>query len=82
LDEPSPDFKELEPPAVGRLSEIQARTLVVLGDKDTADIQAIGRLLQEQVSGAKLTVIPDVGHTLVMEKPAVFNALLEQFLRA
>jgi len=36
----APNCKELEPPAASRLSEVQAPTLVVLGDKDAPDIHA------------------------------------------
>jgi pimeloyl-ACP methyl ester carboxylesterase len=81
LGRPPADFRELDPPAVGRLKEIQAPTLIVLGDKDTSDIHAIGQLLRDQVAGAEVVMIPDVGHTLVMEKPAEFNQVLDQFLR-
>lgn len=77
---PMPEFRELDPPAIGRLASIQAPTLVVLGEHDTPDIHAIDRLLQEQVAGAELVMLPDVGHTLNMEKPTEFNALLERFL--
>lgn len=73
-------FRELEPPALGRLAEIHAPTLIILGDKDTSDIHAIGKLLHEQVVGSELVTIPDVGHTLVMEKPNEFNELAVQFL--
>ena len=76
----APNFKELEPPAVGRLPEIHAPTLVILGEKDTSDIHAIGKLLHEQVPGSELVMIPDVGHTLVMEKPSEFKTLVEHFL--
>ena len=77
----APDFQELDPPATGRLAEIQAPTLVVLGDKDTSDIHEIGKLLHEQVTRSELVMLPDVGHTLVMEQPAEFNALVDRFLR-
>jgi 3-oxoadipate enol-lactonase len=75
-----PDFQELDPPAVGRLAAIQAPTLIVLGSHDTPDIHGIGTLLQEQVPGAELIMLSEVGHTLNMEKPAEFNALLDRFL--
>ena len=77
----APNFKELEPPAVGRLAETHAPTLVILGEKDTSDIHAIGKLLHEQVAGSELVMIPDVGHTLVMEKPSEFNTLVDSFLQ-
>ena len=74
-------FRELEPPASGRLAEIHVPTLIVLGDRDTSDIHAIGKLLHEQVAGSELVLIQGVGHTLVMEKPGEFNVLAAQFLR-
>jgi 3-oxoadipate enol-lactonase len=80
LSQQVPDFRELDPPAAGRLAAIQAPTLIVLGAHDTLDIHGIGRLLQEQVGGAELVMLPDVGHTLNMEKPAEFNALVDRFL--
>ncbi|GCE23976.1 alpha/beta fold hydrolase [Dictyobacter kobayashii] len=74
-------IKELDPPAFNRLSELRAPTMVVLGDQDTTDIFTIGQRIQKQVAGTQLVLVPQVGHTLVMEKPADFNQLLEQFLR-
>lgn len=81
-DDENAEFKELEPPAVGRLSEIKAPTLIVLGEKDTSDIFTISTLLHEQIAGSKLVMIPDVAHTLVMEKPGELNTLVAQFLEA
>lgn len=77
----APNVKYLEPPAVDRLVEIHAPTLVVLGMQDTSDLHAIGKLLHEQVAGSELVTIPDVAHTLAMEKPAEFNTLVDHFLR-
>ncbi len=77
----APNVQELLPPAIGRLAEIHAPLLVVLGEKDMSDIHTIGKLLHSQVTGAELVILPDVGHTLVMEKSAEFNMLVERFLR-
>ena len=77
----APNLKGLEPPAIGRLSEVRAPTLVVLGDQDALDIHAIGKLIHDQVSGSQLVTIPGAGHTLVMERPTEFNRLVDQFLR-
>lgn len=81
LTQPAPTVKELEPPAAGRLLEVQAPTLVVLEEQDTPDIHAIGKRVQEQVATSALVMIPDVGHTLVMEQPVAFNAVVDHFLR-
>lgn len=77
----APNVKGLEPPAIGRLGEVRAPTLIVLGEKDAPDIHEIGRLIHEHVTGSRLVMMPGVGHTLVMERPAEFNTLVDQFLR-
>ena len=78
----APFSQGLEPPAMGRLSDVRAPTLIVLGEKDAPEIHTIGSWIHDHVSGSKLVTIPDVGHTLVMEKPAEFNMLVDNFLRA
>jgi pimeloyl-ACP methyl ester carboxylesterase len=77
----APNLKGLEPPAIGRLSEVRAPTLIVLGDQDAPDIHAIGKLIHDQVADSQLVTIPGAGHTLVMERPTDFNRLVDQFLR-
>ena len=76
----APNCKGLEPPAFGRLKEVQVPTLVVVGEKDAPDIQAIANLIHNSVAGAQLVKISDAGHSLVMEKPEEFNKVLEEFL--
>jgi pimeloyl-ACP methyl ester carboxylesterase len=76
----APNCKGLEPPAIGRFAEVQVPTLVVLGEKDARDIHAVGQLIQHGVVRARLAEVPDVGHTLIMEKPEEFNRLVEEFL--
>jgi pimeloyl-ACP methyl ester carboxylesterase len=81
LSRQAPNCKGLEPPAAGRLSEVHVPTLVVLGERDAPDIHAIGHLIHKGVVGGQLVKLPDVGHTLVMEKPDEFNRIVEHFLR-
>lgn len=78
----APNAIGLEPPAIERLADVAAPTLVVLGEHDAPDIHRIGRLIHERVAGSQLVVVPGAGHTLVMEQPDRFNHLLEDFLRA
>jgi pimeloyl-ACP methyl ester carboxylesterase len=77
----APNCKGLDPPAIGRLSELRAPALIVLGDKDAPDIHAIGGLIHKGVLGSRLEWIRDAGHTLVMEKPEEFDRIVEDFLR-
>ena len=68
------------PPAAGRVAEIKAPTLLVLGGRDLPVIKAIVELLQGKVAGAKRLDIPGAGHMAPMEKPAEFNAPVIEFL--
>ena len=59
----APNCKGLEPPAIGRLSDVSVPTLIILGEKDAPDIHAIGRLIHEGVLGSQLVTISNVGHS-------------------
>ena len=72
--------REPTPPAAGRVAEIKAPTLLVLGGRDLPMIKAIVELLQGKVGGAKRLDIPGAGHMVPMEKPAEFNAPVIEFL--
>jgi pimeloyl-ACP methyl ester carboxylesterase len=74
--------RPLDPPADQRLGEIQAATLVIVGDRDVPDILQIVDKLAAEVPGARKEVIAGAGHIVNMEKPAEFDALLLDFLRA
>lgn len=71
---------DMTPPAIARLSEIPAPTLVILGGLDIPDIRAITDTLVRMVPGARRVVIEDAGHMVNMEKPAAFNRALLSFL--
>lgn len=79
-DIPDLEWRELEPPADGRLAEIQAPTLIIVGEKDTSDVHTIGERLHKEVHDAELVKLPNVAHPLSMEVPTLFNTLVYQFL--
>ncbi len=70
----------LEPPAAGRLSEITAPTLIVLGDKDDPSILEIGEILHASIAGSEQAIIENAAHMLNMERPEAFNILVLDFL--
>jgi 3-oxoadipate enol-lactonase len=72
----------MTPPAVGRLADIRAPTLVILGALDTPDIKAITDSLTQKIPRAERVIIDDAGHMVNMEKPAEFNRVVVPFLRA
>ncbi len=69
-------------PAIARLNEIRARTLVVLGERDLPDFQAVADTLSSGIAGAVRMSLPGVGHMVNMEAPAEFNRHLLDFLAA
>ncbi|MBV9713457.1 MAG: alpha/beta hydrolase [Ktedonobacteraceae bacterium] len=67
----------LEPPAVGRLSEISVPTLVILGALDA--LNPLEQLTTE-IPDAKKVVMAETAHHPFMEKPAEFNQIVLDFL--
>ena len=70
----------LDPPAIGRLQEIRARTLIVLGERDHPDVARIAQLLARGIPGSRLIRIPRAGHLVPLEQPEQFGRALEAFL--
>ena len=63
-----------------RLSAIKAPTLVVAGEEDQAATVEVNKVLADNIPGAKLAVIKDVGHFCQLEKPLEFSAMLKEFV--
>ena len=72
--------RALDPPAVGRLGEIKAPTLVISGDKDLPDVKKIAALLLAQIPDARRAVMQGADHVVNMRRPADFTARLLGFL--
>jgi pimeloyl-ACP methyl ester carboxylesterase len=71
---------DLTPPAVERLSEITAPTLIVVGDKDVPTIYDAADLLMKSLPQARQVVINDAAHLPNLEHPDEFNRLVLDFL--
>jgi pimeloyl-ACP methyl ester carboxylesterase len=69
-------------PLVERLGEINARTLVVVGDEDLPDIHQIADRLEREIPGARRATIADAAHVPNMERPREFDQLVLGFLDA
>jgi pimeloyl-ACP methyl ester carboxylesterase len=70
-----PSFYDLE----DGLKQMMVPTLVVVGDEDDHCLQP-GIFLKKTIPACGLSVFPKTGHTLNLEEPAAFNALLAEFL--
>jgi len=82
----------LEGPVRGRLGEIDVPTLVLFGasdklipnphihpDQTTAEVAARAR---ERLPNARVELVDDAGHLLMMERPAYFREQLRTFLNS
>lgn len=72
--------KGLDEPAIDRLEEIRIPTLVVVGELDLSAVVDHAKLLAEKIPHARIEVVPSTAHMLSMEKPEIFNELVQQFV--
>jgi 2-hydroxy-6-oxonona-2,4-dienedioate hydrolase len=71
----------LNPPAIERLEQINASTLVIVGDLDDDSEMAIAKVLTTRISNARNVVIRGTAHLPNMEKPEEFNQIVLEFLK-
>ncbi|MDQ2904772.1 MAG: alpha/beta fold hydrolase [Chloroflexota bacterium] len=76
---PAPQ-QELDPPAIEQLMEIRVPTLVLVGDQDTLESQAIAELFEVGILDVKKVTLPGARHMLNMERPETFNRAVLTFL--
>jgi pimeloyl-ACP methyl ester carboxylesterase len=72
----------LDPPAIDRLPEIAAPTLVIVGEQDLPDFHQIAERFAAEIPGARTVVLPDAGHLANMDAPDAFNRVLLDFLES
>ena len=78
--EPAVMELQLDPPAVGRLAEIQAPTLVVNGLEDLPWIQDLAEVLTAEIAGARRVDLAETAHLPSVERPVELNAAVATFL--
>jgi len=74
------EHQSLEPPAISRLGEIKAPTLVIVGDQDLPHASANADVITSRVPGARRATIKDAAHLPSLERPEEFNRLVLDFL--
>jgi pimeloyl-ACP methyl ester carboxylesterase len=67
------DFRE-------RLPEIACPTLIVWGDGDRLISVRDADVFAELIPNSRKVIFKDTGHLVMLERPAAFNSLLEEFL--
>ncbi len=69
----------MQPPAIYRLGEIRAPTLIVIGDRDWPSMQRVGELAAAGIPGATKVVIRGGDHLPHLADPMAFHAALRAF---
>jgi pimeloyl-ACP methyl ester carboxylesterase len=77
-----PATQKLTPPAIERLAEIRVSTLLIIGDGDVHEQITVVDTLATKIPGARKAVMHGVAHVPNMERPAEFNQLVLDFLKA
>lgn len=80
MAEPEPEVRRLDPPAAGRLGEIHAPVLILVGDLDYPHKVDVATAMSREIAGARLEVIRGTAHVPSMEAPDEFNRLVLDFL--
>lgn len=75
------DEELLVPDLVDRLGEVKAPTLILVGDEDVPDMQAITEWLAREIPGSRRATIANTAHVPSMERPREFDELVLPFLR-
>jgi len=75
-------WREVGPSASDRLSEITIPTLIMIGERDDADLHEIAKMLSQGIHDSRLIEIADAGHLVNLEKPSQFNKEVLEFLRS
>ena len=70
----------IDPPAAGRLGEIEVPTLVLPADHDPPWHERICEVLAERIRGARLVRIPETDHVIPLRRPQEFNQVVLGFI--
>lgn len=66
--------------ASAEASQVAVPTLILFGDDDRMVPVASGRALRRAIPGARLEMLPDAGHMLMLEQPERVAAFLNEFV--
>ena len=62
------------------VQKITCKTLIVVGADDRMTPVKYSQYLHEKMGNSRLVVIPDAGHSVMLEKHRMFNDAVEAFL--
>jgi 3-oxoadipate enol-lactonase len=74
------DEDPLVPDIAERLGEVQAPTLVLVGEEDVEDMHVLAERFATEIPRARLATIPGAAHLPNLEQPTAFDRLVLEFL--
>jgi 3-oxoadipate enol-lactonase len=78
----SAESRPIDRPAITRLGEVAAPTLVIVGDEDLPHCHANADLIKSKIAGSRKVIIEGAAHLPSLERPEEFNRLILDFLQA
>ncbi len=80
LPEDEGERQLLTPPAIKRLEQVAAQTLLLVGELDIAEMHATADLLAARLPHVRRELLPGTAHLPNLEVPEAFNRLVMDFL--
>lgn len=74
------DLLETPSPALAHLGDVEAATLVVVGDRDLEEVHRIAQLLVSSIPGASKREIANADQLVNVARPETFNQVVLDFL--
>jgi pimeloyl-ACP methyl ester carboxylesterase len=65
---------------MNEISRIALPTLIVCGEDDALTPVKYSQYMKDRIPNARLVVIPEAGHTVMLERPEELNAALRSFI--
>ena len=69
-------------PSVAQLGDLQAPTLFIVGEEDQIAPPAVIEAAAKTIPGARITKVPEAGHSVYFEKPDIFNFEVSRFIQS
>jgi len=70
------------PPAIERLAEVRAPTLLVLGEEDDPELLDLANVLAAGIPNARKVTVFGAGHSVNLERSRKFNSAVMEFIRS
>jgi pimeloyl-ACP methyl ester carboxylesterase len=68
------------PDSTPTLPTVSVPTLIIAGEEDVLTPPKEARMMHEKIYGSRLEILAQAGHLSSIERPAAFNAVLNEFL--